>query len=129
METRDDHQPSATIYSKPGCVQCVATKREFDKLSLSYTVIDVSADHAAREALATMGYQSVPVVFTANQRWTGFRPDRISALAKGANTIDTAASCAPSRPPLDADARRWAQATAARMRTHAVAAPSVALQR
>lgn len=40
---------SITIYTKPACVQCTATKKAFDKLGAPYTLVDLSQDPAARE--------------------------------------------------------------------------------
>ncbi len=77
---------SATIYTKPNCVQCTATKRAFDRLGVPYDLVDVSGDETARQRLAALGYQSVPVVICQSPaaQWSGFRPDRISALANQA---------------------------------------------
>lgn len=73
----------ATIYGKPGCMQCVATKREVDKLYLPTAVIDVSTDDHAGDLLTELGYRALPVVVTAEgHHWTGHRPDRIQTLAK-----------------------------------------------
>lgn len=71
-----------TMYSKPGCYQCKATAREFGKLGMALTVIDVSADRAAAELLDDLGYRSLPVIITAaGEHWSGHRPDRIAAVA------------------------------------------------
>ncbi len=64
---RTDSQSTSTIYSAPNCMQCVATKREFDKRGLSYSLVDVSVDDSAREMLAGMGYRSAPVVIAAKR--------------------------------------------------------------
>lgn len=119
--------PTATIYTTPDCVQCVATKRAFDKLAgVTYTVVDVSTDSDARNMLVAMGYRATPVVITTTgQYWSGFRPDRIHALSNQAVLASEAASVAAddrstaagSPPPLDGAARAWAQAMAERMRT------------
>lgn len=72
-----------TVYSKPDCVQCRATKRAFDDLDLPYEVVDVSVDEQARQRLAALGYLAVPVVICRSpaQQWSGYRPDRITRLA------------------------------------------------
>lgn len=72
------------IYTKPACVQCTATKREFDKLGLDYDVLDITADPTARDLVLSLGYLSAPVVVSADGHWSGFRPDRIKALANQA---------------------------------------------
>lgn len=136
--------PDATIYTTPDCVQCVATKRAFEKLvGVSYTLVDVSADREARDMLADMGYRSAPVVITATgEHWSGFRPDRIHALSNQVfvSRIDTASvgtagdlaapdHTTPTRPPpaLDGPGREWAQAMAQRMRTRTRAATDTGL--
>ena len=65
-----------TVYSKPSCVQCTATYRALDKLGLDYEVVDLAEDEAALQDLLSRGYQQADGEF-----WTGFRPDRIKALA------------------------------------------------
>ena len=124
---------AATIYTAPHCMQCVATKRAFDKLAgVPYTVVDVSADPDARNMLADMGYRSAPVVITAaGEHWSGFRPDRIAALAHSAVRASKASAgvaagdrATPPRPPpaLDGPALQWAQAMAQRRATRTRAA-------
>lgn len=128
----DSSEPIATIYTTPNCVQCVATKRAFEKMAeVPYAVVDVSTNSAARDMLADMGYRAAPVVITAaGEHWSGFRPDRISALsaqsaqaAVASNASRAAPALTPDRrapagpAPLDHAARAWAQAMAERMRT------------
>lgn len=44
------------IYTKPACIQCTATKREFDKQGLDYELVDISVDSAARDLVLALGY-------------------------------------------------------------------------
>lgn len=69
-----------TVYSKPACQQCIATKRFLDKEGLEYQMIDVSLDPEAREFVESLGYSTAPVVVAGEDHWGGFRPDRIAAL-------------------------------------------------
>ncbi|MEQ4616542.1 MAG: glutaredoxin-like protein NrdH [Corticimicrobacter sp.] len=69
-----------TVYSKPACVQCTATYRALDRLGVDYMVIDLAQDEQALDTVRDMGYQQVPVVVAGNDHWSGFRPDKISAL-------------------------------------------------
>lgn len=72
---------SVTVYSKPSCVQCDATYRTLDKHGLTYDVVDVTADAEALEYIKALGYQQAPVVVVdGGHHWSGFRPDRITAL-------------------------------------------------
>ena len=72
---------SVTVYSKPSCVQCNATYRALTKKGIDYTVVDVTEDAGAYEHVVELGYQQVPVVETASDHWSGYRPDKISSLA------------------------------------------------
>lgn len=67
-----------TIYTKPNCVQCNATKRSFDKAGVEYDLIDVSKDAVAYNRIVELGYRQVPVVMTqAGAHWSGYRPEAI----------------------------------------------------
>jgi len=75
-----------TVYSKPACVQCSATYRALDKAGYDYTIVDISLDEGARDEVMAMGYLQAPVVIADGEHWSGFRPDRIAALASRAAT-------------------------------------------
>lgn len=68
-----------TIYTKPNCVQCEATKRYFDNKGVAYTTVDITQDTDAFEMLLADGYKSAPVVNAGNEWWSGFHPDKIDA--------------------------------------------------
>lgn len=70
-----------TVYTKPACVQCNATYKALDKQQLTYEVIDISQDDEARDYVMSLGYLQAPVVVVDDEHWSGFRPDRIKALA------------------------------------------------
>ncbi|MFD3443119.1 glutaredoxin-like protein NrdH [Microbacteriaceae bacterium 4G12] len=70
-----------TVYSKPACVQCTATYRALDKQGIEYEIFDVSVDDKALETVKALGYLQAPVVVTEDDHWSGFRPDKIAALA------------------------------------------------
>jgi len=69
------------VYSKPACVQCSATTREMDRRGISYEKIDLTKNMSAFEEIIAMGYRQVPVVISEDDHWSGFRPDKIAALA------------------------------------------------
>ena len=74
-----------TVYSKPACVQCTATKREITKLGGTYKEYDLTApDQAEKLAELKAGASlQMPVVVASNgQQWTGFRPDLIKWYMK-----------------------------------------------
>lgn len=69
-----------TLYSKPACVQCTATKKALDKADIDYDTIDISQDNEDRDLVLELGYTSVPVVVSGDKHWSGFRPDLLSQL-------------------------------------------------
>lgn len=75
---------SITVYSKPACVQCTATKKALDKAGLEYELIDISMDDESRDYVMSLGYLSAPVVVVDGDHWCGYRPDRIKSLATAA---------------------------------------------
>lgn len=76
-----------TLYSKPSCVQCTATKRWLDQHKVAYHTIDVSEDDAALEKLKGLGYLQVPVVVVPfnqgpTRHWSGFQPDELAQIQR-----------------------------------------------
>lgn len=71
-----------TVYSKPRCVQCDATHRALDRHGVEYRSVDVTADREALELILGLGYQQAPVVIAGEEHWSGFRPDRLAAVAQ-----------------------------------------------
>ena len=78
MNTTTD---SIILYTKPACVQCDATKRALDKAGLDYEPIDLTVDADALARMKDLGHLQAPVVVAGDDHWSGFRPDRIKALA------------------------------------------------
>ena len=76
-----------TVYSKPNCVQCNATYRALDKAGLDYRTVDVSVDDEALNRVKSLGYAQAPVVVVGADHWSGFRPDKIKALAAEAGAV------------------------------------------
>src|ERR1700738_46863 len=71
-----------TVYTKPSCVQCDAVVKTPEKLELNYRKVDILAEPAARDYVMALGYLSAPVVVAdADTHFSGYRPDRIKALA------------------------------------------------
>ncbi|MDK8762540.1 glutaredoxin-like protein NrdH [Corynebacterium sp. MSK218] len=77
---------SITLYTKPACVQCNATKKALDRAGLEYDMVDISMDDEARDYVMALGYVQAPVVEANGEHWSGFRPDRIKALTSLAAT-------------------------------------------
>lgn len=71
---------AVTVYSKPACVQCTATYRALDARGIEYEIFDLSVDEIALQTVKDLGYLQAPVVVAEGDHWSGFRPDKISAL-------------------------------------------------
>jgi len=69
-----------TLYTKPACVQCTATRKALDKSGVEYDVIDITENPDACDYVMSLGYLQAPVVIAGEQHWSGFRPDAIKAL-------------------------------------------------
>lgn len=72
---------TVTVYTKPACVQCNATYKALDKQGVEYATVDIATDPEARDYVMALGYLQAPVVVAGEDHWSGFRPDRIKALA------------------------------------------------
>lgn len=70
-----------TIYEKPGCTQCTATKIRMDSLGVEYSKVDISKNPEAFEHVISLGYKAAPVVETPNGHWSGYNEDKIDELA------------------------------------------------
>ena len=70
-----------TVYTKPACVQCNATYKALEKQGIAFEKVDISLDTEARDYVMALGYLQAPVVVTGDTHFSGFRPDRLKALA------------------------------------------------
>lgn len=71
----------AYIYTLPGCVQCDATKRSMRKNGVAFEGIDLAVNDEIRDELAAQGFMQAPIVAAGNDSWSGYRPEKIKALA------------------------------------------------
>jgi glutaredoxin-like protein NrdH len=70
-----------TVWTTKDCVQCMMTKKQFDKLGIDYEE-KVLADHPLSvEVFKAQGFLSAPIVTTDTKTWSGFRLDKIKSLA------------------------------------------------
>jgi glutaredoxin-like protein NrdH len=72
---------TVTLYTKPACVQCTATRKALEKNGVEYDVVDITEGPAARDYVMSLGYLQAPVVIAGEQHWSGFRPDAIKSLS------------------------------------------------
>lgn len=85
-----------TLYTKPECQPCRATKRKFDELEIIYHEVDVTLDHTASRKVDELGYMSLPVAVVdlgegATWSWTGYAPSQIERLHLHLEGLDEAA--------------------------------------
>ena len=59
------------VYSKPDCKPCTELKLHLTTKGISYIVVDVSEDTEAFNKLMSMGFRSVPQVFTEAGKYLG----------------------------------------------------------
>jgi len=71
-----------TVYSKPACMQCTATKKALDRAGLDYTLVDISTDDKAPAPGLPPRSLQAPVVEADGEHWSGFRPERIRQLTQ-----------------------------------------------
>ena len=69
-----------TVYAKPYCPQCDATKRHLERQGIEYSAIDITQDEQALDQLLQAGFAQAPVVVTEQDAWSGYRPDKIRDL-------------------------------------------------
>jgi len=75
-----------TVYTRPGCQPCRASKRKLDSLGVEYTEVDILQDPESRDYILSLGHKAAPVVtvFTGSaglHHWSGYKPERLEALA------------------------------------------------
>lgn len=71
-----------TVYTLPACVQCDSTKRLLTRNNVEYQEVDLSKDADALSMIKELGYTAAPVVMAGEDHWSGFRPDKLSALSQ-----------------------------------------------
>jgi glutaredoxin-like protein NrdH len=69
---------SIVVWEKPNCVQCMQTKKQFDKRGIIYKTRKLTPK--AIEKFLELGLMSAPIVETDDRRWSGFRLDKIKSL-------------------------------------------------
>lgn len=74
------------IYTKANCVQCVATKRQFDKTGTPYSEVSLNQYPDLVEKFRQQGYTTAPIVEVetgaTRQTWSGFNLENTRAAVK-----------------------------------------------
>ena len=72
-----------TVYTKPNCVQCDATKRWLTKNDIPFDTKDLSESEDLIKLFTDKGFMSAPIVETdVLGTWSGFRVSKLEALIK-----------------------------------------------
>ncbi|QGJ90078.1 glutaredoxin [Mycobacterium phage Indlulamithi] len=69
---------SVIVYGREGCYQCKATVKALDKSHIPHEYKHIDEAPESHRA----GVASLPIVVAGEQKWGGFRPDRIKELAE-----------------------------------------------
>jgi glutaredoxin-like protein NrdH len=69
---------SIVLWTKPGCSQCEATARQFDKRGIIYKTRKLTPK--AVDRFIELGLTAAPIVETDLKRWSGFRLEKIKSL-------------------------------------------------
>jgi glutaredoxin-like protein NrdH len=70
-----------TVWTTKDCVQCMMTKKQFDKLGIDYEEKVLAEHPLSVEVFKAQGFLSAPIVTTDTKTWSGFRLDKIKSLA------------------------------------------------
>ncbi|MDF7640143.1 glutaredoxin-like protein NrdH [Bifidobacterium sp. ESL0784] len=80
---------TVTVFTKPRCPQCEATKRQLTRANIAFETVDLTENPSTLEQLTQAGFRQAPVVITPDASWSGYRPDLIKQLA--VNAVETPA--------------------------------------
>jgi len=78
-----------TLYSKPNCPNCDATKEEFENLKIPYIEVNMMKDKdALTRVKKVLGHKQAPVIETdEGHHWSGHKENEIYALAARLNNV------------------------------------------
>ena len=70
-----------TVYVLPEHMSSTLTTMALDDAGLPYEVVDLADDERAVDLVQGLGFTDLPVVTIGAASWSGFRPDKIQAVA------------------------------------------------
>lgn len=70
-----------TVYSKPNCVQCTATKTHLTNKGIDFNTVDITQDPEALDLILAKGFKAAPVVNAGDLWWAGYQPDKLDEIA------------------------------------------------
>lgn len=69
-----------TVWTLPNCVQCMQTKKEFDKRGIRYEEMQLENHPEMVEQFKNENLIAAPIVVTDTKKWSGFRLEKIKSL-------------------------------------------------
>lgn len=69
-----------TVYGKPGCRACEATKRRLKKQGVEFNYVDFTQDETAAKLLEDNGVKAAPYVTAPTGNWSGLDEAEIDKL-------------------------------------------------
>lgn len=75
---------TVTIYTRPLCQPCRATKRMMQELEIEFEEVNLEdlSDFEIGVLIESFGAKEAPVVLTPDSHWSGFRPDKIKEIQR-----------------------------------------------
>lgn len=73
------------VYSKPGCGQCIFTKKHLEDNGINFKEINVTKDSEGLARVKSLGYSGLPVVEYEDIHFNGYQAnelDKVINLAK-----------------------------------------------
>ena len=73
------------VYSKPGCGQCIFTKKHLEDKGIDFKEVDVTKNSEGLERVKSLGYSGLPVVEYEDVHFNGYQAnelDKIISLVK-----------------------------------------------
>lgn len=73
-----------TVYTTEYCQPCRMTKIALGKAALQFEEVSLDENPELVNRFREEGLLEAPIVDTGDERWSGFRPDKIKALGERA---------------------------------------------
>ena len=73
------------VYSKPGCGQCIFTKKHLEDKGVNFKEVDVTKNSEGLERVKSLGYSGLPVVEYKDIHFNGYQAnelDKVISLVK-----------------------------------------------
>lgn len=73
------------VYSKPGCGQCIFTKKHLADRGVDFKEVDITKDSEGLSRVKSLGYSGLPVVEYEDIHFNGYQAnelDKIISLVK-----------------------------------------------